>query len=53
MPQLYGPWRVYKIGGLGQVMGEETKDLGGRGRSEEKRCYTVSSKQSDPLEICF
>jgi hypothetical protein len=33
--------------------GEETKDLGGKGRSEEKRCYAGSSKQSNQLEICL
>jgi hypothetical protein len=32
---------------------EEIKVLVGRGRSEEKRCYAVSSKRSNQLEICF
>jgi hypothetical protein len=33
--------------GMRQVRGEDTKYSGGRGRSEEKRCYAVSLKQSD------
>jgi hypothetical protein len=33
--------------GWGRVRGEETTDLSGRGRSEEKRCYAVSSKQNN------
>jgi hypothetical protein len=35
-------------GRSGQVRGQETNNSGGRGRSEEKRCYAVSSKQ--PIE---
>jgi hypothetical protein len=31
----------------------KTKDPRGGGRSEEKRCYIVSSKQSNQLEIGF
>jgi hypothetical protein len=42
-----------KFGGWGQVRGEETKDLEGSARSEEKRCYAVSSKESNQLEIHF
>jgi hypothetical protein len=34
--------------GAGQI-----KKSGGMGRSEEKRHYAVSSKQSNQLEICF
>ncbi len=36
--------RSIKFGNGGKAGGEETKDLGGRGRSEENRCYAVSSK---------
>ncbi len=51
--QSWCPWNIYCIGGWGQVRGEETKDSGVGVRSEEKRCYAVSSKQSNWLEICF
>ncbi len=32
-------------GGVGSTFFVQTKDLGDGGRSEEKRCYAVNSKQ--------